>query len=121
MKSVFKVLALMIITALPVAFANAACPQQKAFLLNEINSAITTYPNSCRSQTIHFQCDVLFRTKLPQLRSVITKNEFANLQRVVQGVNDNLELIRSIVADQYQAPMNSLINDLNVYQRNCGH
>ena len=107
--------------SLPVSFANANnCAQKKPFLINEINQAIATYPRSCRPNSIPFLCNNLFNTKLPQLRTVIQQNEFDNLRQIVEGVNANRQRIAGIVSDEFRAPMNSLIDDMNAYYNQCG-
>jgi len=118
MRAVVKFVVLALIAGLPFVSNAATCAQAKAILLNEINAGIATYPNSCRPLAI-FQCNILFNTKLPQLRGVITTNQHDKLRLVVEGVNQNLERIRGIVADEYTPQMNTLIRDMNTYQRNC--
>lgn len=118
MKSVLNFVVVALIAVLPALSNAATCAQAKSILLNEINSGIETFPGSCRPLAL-LKCGILFNTKLPQLRGVITKDEHAKLKLVVQGVNDNIEMIKSIVSDDYAAPMNTLIRDLNIYNKNC--
>lgn len=119
MRSILKFLMITVISVLPfVSNAATSCPQKKAILLNEINAGIATFPNSCQTLAL-IQCGILFNTKLPQLRGVITKNEHDKLHLVVQGVNQNIDRIRGIVAEEYAAPMNTLIRDLNIYNAQC--
>lgn len=118
MRTVVKFVVIAAIAGLPLISNAATCAQMKSVLLNEINSGIETYPNSCRPLAI-IQCGILFNTKLPQLRGVITTNQHEKFRLVVKGVNDNLERIKGIVSEDYAAPMNTLIRDLNTYNRHC--
>lgn len=119
MKSALKFVVIAVIAGLPL-FSNAAtCAQVKASLLSQINSAISTFPGSCRPMAI-FQCRILFNTKLPQLRGVVVTNQYDKLRLVVEGVNENIERIRGIVAEEYTGQMNALIREMNHYNRQCG-
>ena len=119
MKLVLKMLVLAVLTGVPISKAAAntesSCSDKKSFLISEVRAAIATHPNSCRSPMIHFECDVLFKSKLPQLVGVIARNEFTNLRQIVDFVNNNRPRIANIVADQYTGSMYSLIGDLNSY------
>lgn len=119
MKSVLKFVVVAIIGIMPLTSNAANCAHAKGALLRQINSAIATFPGSCRPLAI-LQCRVLFNTKLPQLRGVVTTNQFDKLRLVVEGVNENIERIRGIVAEEYTGQMNTLIRDMNNYSRQCG-
>jgi hypothetical protein len=120
MKTLTKILvfAVLLTTSFTVALAND-CSGKKRFMLNEISSAISTYPKACRRQLIMVGCDVLFKEKLPQLRNLVATDDFRNLRKVVVEINKNPKQIADIIDKSYSGHMSSLIGDLNSYVGQC--
>ena len=103
------------------AIANADCASVRNRLYEDVNSAIHTYPASCRGM-IHLRCAILLNNRLPALLKQLetdTPQSRSNLKRIAAGVNEKRAELVAIIDTPYMGQLNGIINGINAYVRRC--
>ena len=119
MKSFFSTVAMLTLT-FPV-FAQADCASHRTRLAGDVNSAIHTYPASCRGM-IHLKCAILLNNRLPALLHQLqadTPEARANMLKIAKGVNERRAELVTIIDTPYLGQLNNIVNGLNLYVRKC--